>query len=89
MKYFNLFASVVSISMISTFAAHSAEEMPNQYFDTVAAKLMMAGFRNVRVIDEEKYTFSAFDEWGSEVVIKFHPSNRKTLTETFVHPIDE
>jgi len=73
----------------STLYGQTREEMPNAYLDGVAAKLIMAGFQDIRVIDEKSNTLVAYDEWGSEVVIVIDPYNRKTLSQTYVHLADE
>ena len=73
----------------STVYGQTSEEMPNAYLDGVAAKLIMAGFQDIRLIDEKSNTLVAYDQWGSEVVIVIDPYNRKTLSQTYVHPADE
>lgn len=73
----------------STVYGQTREEMPNEYLDGVAAKLIMAGFQEIRLIDEKSNTLVAYDEWGSEVVIVIDPYSRKTLSQTYVHLADE
>jgi len=57
----------------SAASADTLAKMPNNYLDTVAAKLIMAGFHGVRMVDETTNTLVAQDEWGSEVVIVVNP----------------
>ena len=53
MAYFKVVASAFCVSLFSGLPAYSEGEMPNSYLDGVAAKLIMAGFHDIEVIDEK------------------------------------
>lgn len=87
----NYLASTVAGLLVLTATSTWAEpptEMPNEYLDTMAAKLMMEGFQDVHVVDLEGNKLAAYDQWGSEVVIVVHPENRKIVNANFVHEAD-
>lgn len=89
MTNFKVAASIVSVSVLLAFPAQSEGEMPNSYLDTVAAKLIMAGFHDIEVVDEKTNKLHAYDEWGSEVIIVIDDTNRKVLSTDYVHPADD
>ena len=88
MTYFASALTGVALLCVATASPATAGEMPNQYFDGMAAKLIMAGFRDVQMVDEEKNTLAAYDPDGSEVLIVVHPTSRQILRQTFVHTGD-
>lgn len=83
--------ALVGLLVLSACAASAGTlaKMPNNYFDTVAARLIMAGFQGVRMVDETTNTLVAQDEWGNEVVTVVHPQNRQILTQSFLHEADK
>lgn len=88
MTYFTSALTGVAMLCAMSASARSIEEMPNQYFDSMAAKLIMTGFRDIRMVDQEKNTLAAYDPDGSEVLIVVHPTNRQILRQTYVHGSD-
>lgn len=89
MTYFTSALSAAAILCAAGVSANTTAEMPNQYFDGMAAKLIMAGFRDIQMVDQERNTLAAYDQDGSEVLIVVHPTSRQILRQNFVHKSDE
>jgi hypothetical protein len=89
----NIFKSmtVIATLVIATGALGedtSSVQMPSPYFDELNAKLIAAGYRDVRVVDESSHRMVAYDWNGSEVILIAHPTNRTILSSTFARPAD-
>lgn len=88
------FRKVAILLLCPTLAAGAAgagsmeSAMPSAYYDTVGAKLMNVGYRDLRVVDADAGKVVAYDEQGSEVVLTIHPSNRQIVNSVYVHPQD-
>ncbi|WP_292294249.1 hypothetical protein [Marivita sp.] len=89
MTYFTAALTGVALLCAVSASAKVTGEMPNQYFDAMAAKLIKAGFRDIQMVDEAKNTLAAYDQDGSEVLIVVHPTSRQILRQSFVHDSDE
>ncbi|MBM2320917.1 MULTISPECIES: hypothetical protein [Marivita] len=89
MTYFTSALTGVAMFCAASVSATTIQEMPTQYFDSVAAKLLMAGYRDIHMVDQERFTLAAFDSDGSEVLIVVHPTSRQILRQSFVHSSDE
>jgi hypothetical protein len=89
MTYFTSALTGVAMLCAMSASASTIQDMPNQYFDSIAAKLIMAGYRDIQMVDQNAYKLSAFDRDGSEVLIVMHPSSRQILRQSFVHSSDE
>ncbi|MGJ8605607.1 MAG: hypothetical protein ACSHXH_15940 [Marivita sp.] len=89
MKYFTSALTGVAMLCAVSASASPTADMPNQYFDGMAAKLIMAGFRDIQMVDQETNTLTAYDQHGSEVMIVVHPTSRQILRQSFVHKSDE
>ncbi len=63
--------------------------MPSVHYDNMAAKLIMAGYRDVRVVDSAAGTMSAYDRDGSEVIVRVDQVTRRILSTTHVHDADQ
>jgi uncharacterized protein YjfI (DUF2170 family) len=89
MRHFT--SALTGVAMLCAFSAsaNTTADMPNQYFDGMKAKLIMAGFSNINMVDQEKNTLTAYDQDGSEVLIVVHPTSRQILRQSFVHQSDE
>lgn len=89
MTYFASALTGVALLCAASASANTSGEMPNQYFDGMAAKLIMAGFRDVQMVDQDTNTLAAYDPDGSEVLIVVHPTSRQILRQSFVHSGDQ
>ena len=89
MKYFSSALTGVALLCAASATANTTGDMPNQYFDGMAAKLIKVGFRDIHMVDEKTNTLSAYDQDGSEVLIVVHPTSRQILRQSFVHGGDE
>ncbi|WP_068115508.1 hypothetical protein [Tropicimonas marinistellae] len=62
--------------------------MPSIFYDGMNAKLLNAGYREVRVTDAETGRLAAYDPDGSEVLLTVDPTTRRVVNEVYVHPGD-
>jgi len=69
--------------------AEPVNQMPNFQYDEMAAKLIGQGYRDLRVVDASRGLMSAYDEYGSEVMIVVDVANRQVVSTAFVHLADE
>jgi len=63
--------------------------MPSVHYDHIAAKLIMGGYNDVRVVDAALGIMSAYDSEGSEVIIHVEEISRTVLSSTYVHNRDQ
>lgn len=69
--------------------AGGVNDMPSVRYDNIAAKLIMSGYRDVRVVDPEMGRMSAYDRDGSEVIVRVDQVTREILSTTHVHVADQ
>ncbi len=69
--------------------ADEVNVMPSVRYDNIAAKLIMSGYRDVRVVDSATGRMSAYDRDGSEVIVRVDEVTREILSTTHVHVADQ
>lgn len=69
--------------------ADKVNTMPSIHYDHIAAKLIMTGYKDVRMVDPKAGTMSAYDRDGSEVIVRVDEMSRTILSTTFVHDADQ
>ena len=69
--------------------ADEVNVMPSIHYDYIAAKLVMDGYRDLRVVDADLGTVSAYDHDGSEVIIHVDELSHKVLSSNYVHISDQ
>ena len=57
-------------------------------FEVTHARLMAEGFREIRMIRDDPYHLSAYDQQGGEVVLRVSPTDG-TFARSYVHETDK
>lgn len=79
--------AVALLGALSTAAVAGSRttEMPNSDWDFLSAKLMNAGYTDIRMVSEDSGYIVAFDSQGSEVLLLVDPLKHVVMTSTYVH----
>lgn len=73
----------------ASLAAGEIPAMPSVHYDNIAAKMIMNGYRDLRVVDASAGIMSAYDSDGSEVVVRVDEVSRRILSTVHVHDADK
>ena len=88
-----LFVSSVSTVILTAAVCSAGQvvggEMPTRAYGDVAAKLIGAGYTEIRLINQDLNQITAIDESGSEVLLIVDPATRRILRSSYIHFSDE
>ena len=86
-----LFSTLLALSLATPFAAsaQAVNVMPDSSYDAIASKLLMSGYKDLRLVSAEDGLINGFDKEGSEVMIVVDPESRKVLRTINVHETDD
>ncbi|MDU8914094.1 hypothetical protein [Aestuariicoccus sp. MJ-SS9] len=87
-RYFAALSAACLLFPLSGLAGE-VNVMPSIHYDYIATKLIMGGYKDVRVMDSASGKMSAYDPEGSEVIIQVEELSRTVLSTTKVHRADE
>ena len=88
MSRFSKIALCLCLAAPGLASAEAVNVMPTPEYDEMAAKLIMSGYRDVRIIDADLGAMSAYDREGSEVRIKVDVARRTVVSVDPVHDAD-
>lgn len=88
MKIFTIVPLVAILAFPLAGWAEESGDMPSDNYDYLAAKLMMIGYKDLKVVDASAGTMSGYDSDGSEVIIRVVEKAQKVTSINFVHQAD-